>query len=56
MDDQPGYMTEEIERGEDRASYIPAWGCFALAAILGLTLYGLYRLAIWLGFAWSFSL
>ena len=24
-----GYLPEEIERGEHRASHVPVWGCFA---------------------------
>jgi hypothetical protein len=55
MDEQPGYTPEEIDRGEDRAFHIPLWGCLIGAALLGLLVYGLYRFAIWLGFAGSLS-
>ncbi|MFC7500004.1 hypothetical protein ACFQRC_12310 [Enterovirga sp. GCM10030262] len=49
-------MPEELERGKVRARRIPLWGCALFVAVLALGLYALYRLAIWLGFAWSGSL
>jgi hypothetical protein len=30
--DEPGCLPEEIERGEDSATHLGKWGCFAVIA------------------------
>ena len=34
MGEEPGFTPEEIERGEDQAWHIPAWGCLTALALL----------------------
>jgi hypothetical protein len=41
--------------GEERRRRIPRWGRLLIAGLAALIVYGLYRLAIGLGFAWSIS-
>jgi hypothetical protein len=51
MTDKPGFLPEEIERGDDRPGCnAPVWTCLPLGAAALLILYMAYRLAIWVGF------
>ena len=53
--EETGYTAEELERGEDRAWHIPIWGCLVFVTLATLVAYGLYRVAIAQGNAWSIS-
>jgi hypothetical protein len=55
MEEDSGYLREEIERGQDRSWHMWPWGCAASAAFFALTIYGLYRFSISLGLAGSVS-
>jgi hypothetical protein len=43
MDEHPGYNPEELERGEDQAWHIPAWGCLPGIALIAAVAWLLFR-------------
>lgn len=50
---------EEVERGESKPGSIITrnpWGCLIYPTAIGALVYGLYRFAIWIGFAGSAGL
>lgn len=49
------FFAEHDPFGERFGTTVPWWGCLITTLVVGLVVYGLYRLAIWLGFAWSVS-
>jgi hypothetical protein len=34
MSAEPGYSSDELERGEDQAWHIPLWGCLSFILIV----------------------
>ena len=54
MPDQRRDGSDETTRTDQRRP-IPRWGYLLSSALLVLIVYGLYRFAIGLGFAWSIS-
>jgi hypothetical protein len=56
IDEPPSHQRDDDERGEDRSGCVVTmnpWGCLLYPLLFGLLLYGAYRFAIWMGFAWS---
>lgn len=49
------FFAEHDPFGERFGTSVPWWGCLIATVVVGLVVYGFYRLAIWLGFAWSVS-
>jgi hypothetical protein len=43
MKEQRGYTPEELDRGEDQAWHIPAWGCLAVLAFVAVVVWLVLR-------------